>query len=186
MSEEIIAIGKLFELVHTTQPDGRVFESARRAPGVRVIIPSRADQTVLLTKEFRQELGDWDYRLPGGKVFDTLDEYAAHKNSGENIEKAARKKAVAEAREEAGIVVSGIEFIEKSTLGATVEWDLYVFEATEWQASVTGQELEVGELIEANTWVDFAKAKQMIINGELKEGRIALILLQWLERQAGE
>lgn len=61
-----------------------------------------------------------------------------------------------------------------------------MFEATEWQASVTGQELEVGELIETNTWVDFAKAKQMIINGELKESRIALILLQWLERQAGE
>ena len=35
MEEYIIAKGKIFELVQTKQPDGRVFEVARRAPGVR-------------------------------------------------------------------------------------------------------------------------------------------------------
>ena len=43
MDDEVIyARGKLFELVQQKQPDGRVFEVARRAPGVRVII---ADKT---------------------------------------------------------------------------------------------------------------------------------------------
>ena len=66
-------------------------------------------------------------------------------------------------------------------LGATVEWDLYVFETTDWQLSVHGQELEVGEKIEADNWVSFADAKKMILSGQMHEERIALILLQWLE-----
>lgn len=73
--EDIVAKGRIFELVQTVQPDGRVFEVARRAPGVRVIIANKAKEQILLTKEFRQELSDWDYRLPGGKVYDTLDDY---------------------------------------------------------------------------------------------------------------
>jgi len=51
-----------------------VFETARRAPGVRLIIVR--DGQMLITREFRNELDDYDYRLPGGKVFDTLDEYS--------------------------------------------------------------------------------------------------------------
>ena len=82
LPEEIFAAGKLFELVHLPQPDGRVFELARRAPGVRLIICDRQNKTILLTKEFRQELDGWDYRLPGGKVFDSLDEYEAFRAGG--------------------------------------------------------------------------------------------------------
>jgi hypothetical protein len=37
MNEIIFAKGKIFELVHISQKDGRVFEVARRAPGVRLI-----------------------------------------------------------------------------------------------------------------------------------------------------
>jgi hypothetical protein len=41
---------------------------------VRIIIQNE-EKKILLTKEFRYELDAYDWRLPGGKVVDTLDEY---------------------------------------------------------------------------------------------------------------
>jgi ADP-ribose pyrophosphatase len=184
MSSKKVFSGKLFEIEQLTQPDGRVFEIARRAPGVRLIIPNRQDKTLLLTKEFRKELNAWDYRLPGGKVFDSLAEYQAFRESGSDILKAAQAKAKAEAREEAGLVVNDLKLFRKSTLGATVEWDLFVFEVTKWEAAKSGQALEEGEQIEADNWFAFSDVEQMIYDGHVQEDRVALILLQWLKGQS--
>lgn len=181
MNEEIFAKGKLFELLHLKQDDGRVFEVARRAPGVRLIIHDKPAGKIMLTKEYRRELGEWDYRLPGGKVFDSLDEFEAFRESSEDIIEAAKTKAIEEAQQEAGVEIASLELYKKSVLGATVEWDLYVFETDNWQLSVEGQELEVGEKIEADNWVSYDEARQMALNGSMQEERIALILLQWLE-----
>ncbi|NCU38853.1 NUDIX domain-containing protein [Candidatus Saccharibacteria bacterium] len=183
MDEKVVAKGIIFELVQLPQPDGRVFEVARRAPGTRVIVHDTEQRKILFIKEFRRELGEWDYRLPGGKVFDSLDEYSDFRASGADILEAAKEQAKREAQQEAGVEVDTLEFVKKSVLGATVEWDLYVFEATSWQLSIEGQELEVGEVIDADTWVTYDQAKQMILTGEMQEDRIALILLQWLEAQ---
>jgi ADP-ribose pyrophosphatase YjhB (NUDIX family) len=184
MSEETIyARGKMFELVHNPQPDGRVFELARRAPGVRVIIADKQERRLLLQREFRTELNDYDFRLPGGKVFDSLEEYDAFRETGKDIVEPAAEKAKAEAYEEAGIAVNGVELFKRSTLGATVEWDLFVFEATEWHKHEAGRALEAGEQIDEPSWFDFAEAEQMILRGELQEERIALALLQWLHQQ---
>lgn len=182
-NETVFAKGKLFELVHLKQPDGRVFEVARRAPGVRLIISDKENKKILLTKEFRQELGGWDYRLPGGKVFDTLDEYEAHRAEGDDILPAAINKAKNEAEEEAGIEVHGLQLFKKSTLGATVEWDLFVFDVTDWNEHQLGQQLEHGETIVADNWFSYKEVKNMILTGEMKEERIALILLQWISYQ---
>ncbi|MCA9348782.1 NUDIX domain-containing protein [Candidatus Saccharibacteria bacterium] len=183
MNEDIAFKGRLFEIVHLLQADGRVFEVARRAPGVRLIVANQNEKKILLTKEFRRELDAWDYRLPGGKVFDSLDEYEAFRQSGKDILVAARSKATQEGAEEAGVDIKDVELFEKSTLGATVEWDLFVFEVTNWQAHKDGQKLEDGENIEADNWFSYGQAKQMILNGEMQEHRIALLLLQWLEKQ---
>lgn len=183
MPEDIAFKGKLFEIVHLPQADGRVFEVARRAPGVRLIIASKTERKILLTKEFRRELDTWDYRLPGGKVFDSLDEYEAFRNSGGDILEAAEHKSVQEGAEEAGIDIHAVKFFEKSTLGATVEWDLFVFEVAEWQARKDGQQLEAGEVIESDDWVTYGDARTMILNGAMQEHRIALILLKWLTNQ---
>lgn len=185
-AEEVFANGKLFELVHLTQPDGRVFELARRAPGVRIIIVDRENEKILITKEFRTELNDWDNRLPGGKVFDSLEEYDAHRQSGDDILAAAQRKAKAEATEETGIELENIEFFKKSTLGATVEWDLYVFVADKWHHAENGQQLENGEQIEADNWVSYDDIEKMILAGEMQEDRIALILLQWIKKETSE
>lgn len=180
--EEIYAKGKIFELVHLPQADGRVFEVARRAPGVRVIIADKANKKVLLTKEFRKELNTWDYRLPGGKVFDTLDEYEAHRQSGDDILEATKAKAKGEAAEEAGMHVDQVEFIAKSTLGATVEWDLYIFEATQWSEEEDGQALEAGEEIETGQWFSYDEIEKMVLDGSMQEERIALALLRWIKK----
>ncbi len=186
MKEEIFAKGKMFELVHETQPDGRVFEVARRAPGVRLIIADRETQRVLLTKEFRRELQNWDYRLPGGKVFDSLDEYEAFRASNTDISVAARKKATEESVEEAGIEIEEIIDFKRSTLGATVEWDLFIFEAKTWRLAENGQQLEDGENIEADNWFTYDEVIEKILNGDMQEERIALVLLQWIHKQKKE
>lgn len=181
--EKVVARGKIFELVQTQQSDGRIFETARRAPGVRLIIADKDRRQLLLTKEFRHELNDWDYRLPGGKVFDSLDEYETFRQTDQDILSAALQKAVGEGREEAGVDIRSAELIKKSTLGATVEWDLFVFECAEWSALPEGQQLETGEQIEADEWFSYDEAEDMILSGKMQEERVALILLQWLKRE---
>lgn len=185
MQERIIASGTMFELVQLPQKDGRVFEVARRAPGVRLIIADRNRRQVLLTKEHRRELDGWDYRLPGGKVFDSLDEFEAYRESGKDMVAAATAKAKEEAAEEAGIDVQALTLFKKSSLGATVEWDLYIFEATDWQLHPAGQNLKEDEQrgIEVKRY-PYAEVEQMILRGDIQEDRIALVLLQWLKRQA--
>ena len=183
MTEEVYAAGKMFELIHVEQPDGRIFEIARRAPGVRVIIADNYKKKVLLTKEFRRELGAYDYRLPGGKVFDSLAEYEKFRKSGSDIGVPAAAKAKAEAAEEAGMVVDRVTLYKKSTLGATIEWDLYVFEATDWTEHKDGQMLEEGERIDDVSWYDFDEVEKMIVRGDVQEDRIALVLLRWLREK---
>ncbi|HRN90237.1 MAG TPA: NUDIX hydrolase [Candidatus Saccharibacteria bacterium] len=182
-SEEVIKRGNIFELVHLSQEDGRIFEVARRAPGVRVIIADKINEKILLTREFRRELNAWDYRLPGGKVFDSLEEYGTFRGAGGDILVPAKSKAIDEAAEEAGIVISALHEVKKSTLGATVEWDLYIFEADAWSQSDSGQKLETGERIEADAWVSYKEAQAMIMDGKMQEERVALSLLQWLHIQ---
>lgn len=182
-SEQIIFSGKLFEIAHIEQSDGRVFEIAQRAPGVRLIISDRANRQVLLTREYRHELGGYDYRLPGGKVFDSLAELHAWNEDGKDILDAAMAKAVGEGAEEAGIDIQNLSLYQVSTLGATVKWDLYVFDVTEWQPHEQGQQLEQGEDIRADMWFSFAEAAQMIYDGQMQEDRVALILLKWLHAQ---
>lgn len=182
MTETIVARGKLFELVQTVQPDGRVFEVARRAPGTRIIIVDKVNGKILLTKEFRKELNAWDFRLPGGKVFDTLDEFEVFRYTGASVEEAAAKKIREEALEEAGVEVSAVQFVAKSACGATVEWDLYVFETFDWQFHEGGQQLKEDEVtdIAGVGLYDYEEVKKMILCGDMQEHRIALILLQWL------
>jgi hypothetical protein len=69
-NETVVFKGKIGEVVHIEQQDGRVFEQFRRPPGTRLVIVSQ-DNSILITKEYRHETGGIDLRLPGGKVCDT-------------------------------------------------------------------------------------------------------------------
>lgn len=183
--EAIVTQGTIFELVQETQPDGRVFERVRRAPGVRIIIADLKNKKVLLTREFRTELNDWDYRLPGGKLFDTLDEFAQFRESGASIDAAVQQKAIAEAREEAGVAIRNPQLYAVSKCGAIVEWDLHVCVATEWRGNLD-QQFEDGEQIDDILWYSFDEIRQMILDAKMQEERIALILLRWIEENTNE
>jgi ADP-ribose pyrophosphatase len=186
--EKLLARGKIFELIQEVQSDGRIFEIARRAPGVRVIIVDKKAGKVLLTKEFRRELQGYDFRLPGGKVFDLLKEFERSRANGEDIQKAAETQAKIEAAEEVGVEINDLRLVQKSTLGTTVEWDLYVFEATEWQPHKDGQQLKENEVdhIAGFDFYDYDMVTNMIMNGDISEERVALILLRWIEMQKKE
>ena len=170
--------GQIIEVVQQEiEQDGkkRVFEFARRSPGTRLIIPK--GDTILVTKEFRHELQSYDYRLPGGKVFDTLDEYNAALDSGIDIAEAAKTAAIKEAREEAGIDAKDLSLFHKSVCGATVVWDLFYFVVNEY--ADTEQHLEEGEDI-AVEFIDEKTVREMCLNGSINEERSALVLLRYL------
>jgi ADP-ribose pyrophosphatase YjhB (NUDIX family) len=176
--EKITHQGKIIEVVQKeVEQNGKVktFEFARRSPGTRLIIPK--EDKILLSKEFRHEVEGYDYRLPGGKVYDSLEEYNLALQSGVDIGEMAKKAAIKEAREETGIEIKDISFIHKSVCGATVVWDLFYFVVNDF--SETSRQLEDGEDIEVE-YVSRDKVKEMCLNGTIGEERSALVLIRYL------
>lgn len=182
--ERITYQGTIIEVVETdVEQNGKTktFEYARRSPGIRLIIPK--EDKVLITKEFRHELQAYDYRLPGGKVFDTLAEYNNALATNSDIANAARTAAIKEAKEEAGIEVLAMDFLHISTCGATVQWDLFYFLVTEFNE--INQHLEDGEDISVE-YIDQARVRTMCLDGSIGEERSAIALLRYLEQSHPE
>jgi 8-oxo-dGTP pyrophosphatase MutT (NUDIX family) len=179
--EKITYQGKIIEVAEQSMKIGEkeiIFEFARRAPGTRLIIRT-PDNKILLTKEFRPEIKAYDYRLPGGKVFDTLKKYNEFLKSGSAIIEKAKVAALKEAREEVGVDATDAELFGISKCGTTVEWDLYYFVVTKF--SSREQELEAGEIIEAMP-TDPEEARSMCLDGRIQEDRSALMLLRYLNK----
>jgi len=176
--EVIIYKGSLFEIVRKTfkiRNKEVVFEIARRPPGTRLIIIK--NKKMLLSKEFRVELNDYDYRLPGGKVFNTLEEY---KNalSNKDILPFAIKAAKKECSEEVGIIANDLRHFQTAKAGANVEWDLFYFIVDNFKKSKK-QKLETGEVIYPK-WKNFKEVKEMCLNNKIKEDRTVGVLLKFL------
>ena len=180
-SEQIVYQGKMIEVVHQKVKIGdkeKTFEFARRSPGTRLIIRT-PENKILITKEFRTETDNYDYRLPGGKVFDSLEEYNQFLNSGQDILEQAKQAAIKEAKEEVGIDVQEINYLYTSTAGATVVWDLFYFIVTKYEHREAGQELEHGEDIEV---IDMSEqeSKELCLDGRMQEDRSAAVLMRYL------
>lgn len=184
-SEEKIAFqGRMLEIVNQEMTDGRntiTFEIARRTPGIRLILVDLVNRTISLSKEHRYEIDGDDYRLPGGKVFDTLDEYNTFLNSGNDILLPARDKAFGEAEEEVGLKLKDLEHFHTSICGSTIEWDLFYFVSTGW--AEVDQNLETGEHI-SRVEVSFEDARSIALSGGMSEERSALVLLRYLSTLA--
>lgn len=177
--EQISYHGKMFEIVHQPMKLGEkeiTFEIARRAPGTRIIIPLH-DGTILLTKEYRSSLNGYDIRVPGGKVFDSLEEYDSFRASGKDMLKAAIQGAIKEAREETGIAIQQLNLFALSKAGASVEWDLYYFVVTSYtQGEQSPEEHEDISLVPTPR----DEVKTMCLDGRIQEDRSALMLLRFL------
>lgn len=178
--QEIKYSGKIIEVVQEKFGE-KVFERARRSPGVRALIVS--GEKILLSREFRKETGNYDYRLPGGKVFDSLEEYKKHLD--EELLPFAKTAVIKEVREEVGLIAKEPRFLKISHAGATVEWDLYYFLIDKFDFSENGQELEDGEDI-SFAWYGFNEVKQMCINHKVQEDRSVGVLLSYIIGKEGE
>jgi ADP-ribose pyrophosphatase len=154
------------------------YEWAYRSPGTRALIIK--ENKVLITKEFRPSQQEFDYRLPGGKVFDSLNEYKTALQKGKKfIEEQAQDATKNECLEEVGIKTKNMNLIHISKCGATMRWELYYFLVDDFEEHEGGQQLESGELIHPE-WKTFDEVKEMCLNKEIKEDRTVAVLLRFL------
>ena len=91
---EIAFQGKLIAIEKNIK---KWYERAVRPPWVRLILTNTEDKYIL-TKEFRHEQWGFDYRLPGWKVVDSLDEYLQIRYDEENLIHAVYEAAKIEAK----------------------------------------------------------------------------------------
>lgn len=183
--EKIDYKGKLLQIVSWEGEPGKRYEKAVRAPGVRVLAESldtNGDKIIYLSKEKRREAEGIDYRLPGGKVFDSLNEYNDFSGTSEELKQIALSKAKAEAKEEAGIEAENLEFITISKTGASVDWDLYYFLAT--NITLGDNELKENEVddIKGLEAVTPEKLYELLLTNKIQEGRSADQLWKWLAK----
>jgi 8-oxo-dGTP pyrophosphatase MutT (NUDIX family) len=171
--------GKIIEVIEK-DVGGRKFEIARRSPGVRLII--RDWEKILLTKEYRHEHNSHDYRLPGGKVFDTLEEFNEKLENNENLNSYAETAAKNECKQETGLIAKSIQPLTISKAGATVERDLHYFLVNDFEKNEKGQELEEWENI-TTEWKTLEEAKNLCLDWSIKEDRSVWILLKYLLNQ---
>lgn len=179
--EKIIYEGKIFQVVEqpmTYNGHNKTFELARRSPGTRLIIIK--DNRILITKEFRSEHGKTDYRLPGGKVFDSLEEYKKYLN--DDLLPFAEIAAKKECLEETGLIPKNIKHFSTSKAGATIEWDLYYFIVDDFEINLEGQRLETGEDIEIE-WKTFEEVKKLCTQGLINEDRTIGVLFKFFLQQ---
>ena len=152
----------------------------RRPPGVRALILNKNDnQKILLSKEFRYELDKWDYRLPGGKVFVTLDLYkeAIARN---DVQKYVDKSVAKEVLEEVGLIVKSQKLLKISHDGAGVIWDLFYYEIKDYEESLDGAHLEENEFVEGYVWKSFDEIIKMCIEQKINEERSVGVLLSYI------
>lgn len=184
IKEEIIFQGKMIEIVHEiVSSNGKeiVLEHGRRAPGVRLIIET-PDGGFIITKEERYGIG-MDYRLPGGKVFDSLVDYNNFLQKAKNTEsilEKAKETVVREGMEEAGIKPLEMELFHISRCGGSFDWDLYYFIVKKYEE--VGQHPEEHEKIEVIK-ISRDKLKDLALSGKIQEDRSVAVILKYLNKQ---
>ena len=156
------------------------FERAVRPPGVRLILKNKENK-FLLTKEFRHEQNKYDYRLPGGKVFDELESYLALRGNQEKLDNAVYTAARIEAKQEVGAdEIQNLTIVSKSVAGASVEWDLYYLSG---EIDVLGKQELDGDEKEHGIEIGFYTKEEIITkltNGEISEDRTVGVLFRYL------
>lgn len=156
------------------------YERAVRPPWVRLLLKN-SEGKYLLTHEFRQEQGTFDYRLPWGKVFDTLEAFLKVRDDQIALDEAVLQAAKLEAKEEAWIdEIEYLRIFHQSKAGASVEWDLYYVSGQ--IVSMSEQNLGWDEVIHGieTGFYTTAEILLMIKNGEILEDRTIGVLCKYL------
>jgi ADP-ribose pyrophosphatase len=178
--DEFIAFeGEIFDIIKKPFLAGKKeikVEIARRPPGVRLMIIK--GNKILMSKEFRAEIGNYDYRLPGGKIFNSIRQYREILEGKKELLPFAIEAAKKECQEETGLVAKKLTLLQLSRAGGlNVEWDLYYFIVEDFEAGE--QRLEAGEVIYPE-WKTFDEVKELCVNGKMNEDRTVGVLLKFL------
>lgn len=188
MSDIVQYDGTLFQVLRRTknstfQIGDRAIEKClelevvRRPPGVRALVVQSSK--LLLTYEYRYELDSWDYRLPGGKVFDTNISYCSETPSTpimDNVINALKR----ELREEANIEIQNYSLLNVSHCGLTVEWDLYYFLVDQFSCCINKSIQKSEYEYIQNSWVDFSTALDLCLSGAVSESRSAYEIIRFI------
>ena len=159
----VIFTGKWFtvEQEEVTTATGKTFlaESVSRTDGVR-ILARRRNGDLLVSDEYRVELGGRDLRLPGGKVEDGMSPLQA---------------AQAELREETGFRAESWRELATTQAFSMVRYSLHYFEARDLVLDPV--EHDEGEDIKVR-WVPMSTAVDMALDGRIGEDLSALQILR--------
>jgi 8-oxo-dGTP pyrophosphatase MutT (NUDIX family) len=123
-------------------------------------------------------LDAYDWRLPGGKVVDTLDEYLSILDSWIAIEPFVLEAASKEAQEEIGLQIIDQEIFTKKICGATMEWDLWYVLVSDFNWLESWRNEEDGEIIDGHQRFSYEEIKDMIADSSIQEWRTAAVLAQ--------
>ena len=135
-------------------------ETVWRRDGTRVLALD-ADQRLLLAREYRYELHDYDWRIPGGKL-------AAENESPEDA-------AAREFEEETGLRPRSLRHLRTTTPFATVDYRIHFFLATEFLPG--DRALEIGEHIQLS-WLPLQEAVELAFRGDIAEDISALAVIR--------
>lgn len=176
---EIVYHGSLFCIEKHAK---KGFERAVRPPGVRLLLTNN-EGNILLTHEFRSELGTIDIRLPGGKVFDDLDSFLHVRSDEKKLNEAVMRAAHLEAKQETGVdAMADLSVAHVSTLGASVEWSLYYITGTivaHGEQALEEDEKERGIAVHFYTKDEIVS---LLHDGKIQEERSAQFLSRYLAR----
>ena len=177
--EKKVYSGEIIDVINQDHSDWNItvtFEKAVRAPWVRLLIINKKNE-ILLTKEYRNEIDDFDYRLPWWKVFDTKSDRDNADYS--QIEKYAQKAAKIECEEETGLIANSLKLLWISHAWTTIKWDLYYYLVEDFSVSKYGQNLWSWEDITTN-WYSMKQLVEMSKNGSIKEDRSLGMIFKFL------
>lgn len=172
---------RLFQIVNheVLFHDGTIkrFQYCERSPGVRALMTNGTK--ILLTREWRDEISSYDYRLPGGKLCETIDQYRQLQDKT-----AALRTAVAkEVSEETGFNLKEETFtpFHTSISGSTMVWDLHYFHAQVPLSKSGDTSSEEGEMI-TTVWLDEKDVLKLCMDGAVHEDRTAAVLMRYILR----
>tara|TARA_B100000315_G_C14593587_1_gene597392 strand:+ start:8555 stop:9109 length:555 start_codon:yes stop_codon:yes gene_type:complete len=176
---KVVFEGNIFQVIQETKKHGEHtinMEYVKRAPGVRVIVVK--DNKILLNEEIRHHPEGLDYRIPGGKVYDSLIDFKKALDDKVDLKKAAEIAGIREIEEETGHHVKNLKFHHISQGGASIHFELYFFTTSDCNKTV--QKLEPGEQIKP-VWKSYDEVKEMCYKKEIKEDISAAVLLRFLK-----
>jgi len=165
MSRQIVHTGRKIQVAvetHITPSGETVTRDVILHPGAVVILPVLDAEHIVLLRNHRFAIDETLWEVPAGTL-----------ESGEPIEACARR----ELREETGYTAAkwqSLGYLYASP--GVLSEKLHLFIAEELTAGQATP--EPGEELEAVT-VKFAKAIQMVLDGEIKDAKTVTLLLRW-------